>query len=259
MSEQGTTSLADVAVILTLLNDELGWRLSAVAQQRYCIALAALFPSTSSVTFVRRVLVNYHTDHVQVEAMRYATHAQHDAAWHAWMPQVLAILRSAGLGWPTEAAYDLEDLAQVARAELLRALPSYRYASRFSTWAHQVIVQSVRRYRRDLGALKRAGRPQSLEALPEIEIPIGSTIHPEAIAEARALLQMIDARLFTQPDRRLREIFRLWVVEDLRVEEIGRQVQLSASQVRALISHIRQILRDDPAIGTWLEPKDRVA
>lgn len=257
--EPGTTPPADVAAVLALLDDELGWGLSAAARRRYCIAIAAALPPDSTTALLRRALVNYHADHVLVDALQLAQHAQHDAAWRAWMPQVLAILRGAGLDWPTEAAYDLEDLAQVARAELLRALPSYRYASRFSTWAHQVIVQSVRRYRRDLGALKRAGRPQSLESLPEIEIPIGTAAHPEAIVAARALLRAIDARLAAQPDRRLREIFRLWAVEDQRVEEIGRHVCLSASQVRVLLGHIRQLLQSDPAIGTWLESEDRVA
>jgi RNA polymerase sigma factor (sigma-70 family) len=256
VSDRGSTPPADVASLLALLNDELGWGLTAAAQRQYCKAIAEVLPQRSAASYVCRVLINYHADHVLVHALRHSTHDQHDAAWRAWMPQALAILRHAGLTWIDDGAYDLDDLAQIALAELMRALPSYHYASRFSTWAHQVIVQSVRRYRRDLGALKRAGRPESLEALPELDIPVAPAEHPEAVADARVLLGIIDARLAAQPDRRLREIFRRWAVEDQRVEAIGRHVRLSASQVRVLIGHIRQMLRDDPAINTWLEPDD---
>lgn len=259
VSDRGTTPPADVATLLALLNDELGWGLGAATQRQYCSMIVQALPPGSAASFIRRVLVNYHADHVLVHALRHSEHAQHDAAWRAWMSQALAILRHAGLAWAADGAYDLDDLAQVALAELVRALPSYHYASRFSTWAHQVIVQSVIRYRRDQGALKRAGHPDSLEALPELDIPASQAEHPEVVADARVLLGTIDARLAAEPDGRLREIFRRWAVEDQRVEEIGRHIRLSASQVRVLIGYIRQILRADPAISTWLEPDDRVA
>lgn len=257
--ERQSDLAARCALVVAMLNDEQAWQLGAAERHAYTSALARLVPGSATADQLRQVALYYHLDHRQVQALAHTADAHHHEAWRAWVAQVLPILHHAGLAQTDDAAIDADDLAQIARAELIRALPSYRYASRFSTWAHQVIVQSVRRYRRDLGALKRAGRPQSLESLPEIEIPIGTAAHPEAIVAARALLRAIDARLAAQPDRRLREIFRLWAVEDQRVEEIGRHVCLSASQVRVLLGHIRQLLQSDPAIGTWLESEDRVA
>ncbi|MDQ2998922.1 MAG: sigma-70 family RNA polymerase sigma factor, partial [Chloroflexota bacterium] len=186
-----------------------------------------------------------------VQALLRREHAGHDAAWMVWFGHVLAILRHAGLAWSNDASIDLEDLAQVARAELARALPSFRYASRFSTWAHQVIVQSTQRYIRDRQALKRAGRPDSLEQLLAEEQPVIDKEQPDAEAEARVLAALIDTILSAQPDQRFAIIFRLWAQHDMRVEEIGQRVQLSPSQVRVLLKRIRELLQQHPSITTW--------
>src|SRR5262249_37742412 len=151
--------------------------------------------------------LHYHQDHALVQALLQHGHAQHDRAWNAWFGQVIPILRHAGLAWLDDAAIDLEDLAQAARAELARALPSFRYASRFSTWAHQVIVQSTQRFIRDRQALKRAGRPTSLEQTRVDDLPVRAADRPEAEAHARVLAALINDILIAQPDPRLAQIF----------------------------------------------------
>jgi RNA polymerase sigma factor (sigma-70 family) len=176
--------------------------------------------------------------------------------WTSWMAQVLLILRKAGLDWSSDMLFDGEDLAQIARIELVRAIASFHYASRFSTWAHQVIVRSVQRAIRDRQALKRAIRPASLDQLPHVDASIGDAEHPESAAAARVLAERIAAVLEEQADQRLARIFHLWAVADLRVEEIGKIVHLHPSRVRALLLQARQILRDAPEIQSWREDID---
>ena len=172
------------------------------------------------------------------------------------MGQVLAILRRAGLDWSDDQAIDIDDLAQVARMGLFKALPRYRYASRFSTWAYQVIIQCAQRYIRDLHAQKRAGRPQSLDQLPPVDTPIPPPEQPEHIVDAHMLMAHIDSVLATQPDPRLPAIFRLWAEEDQRVVTIGQHIQLSPSRVRALLHEIRVLLQQDPILQVWLTNSD---
>jgi RNA polymerase sigma factor (sigma-70 family) len=205
---------------------------------------------------LRKIIINYHADHALVEALRDRQHHRHEVVWTSWIAQVLPILRRAGLDWSSDLLFDSEDLAQIARAELVRAITSYHYASRFSTWAHQVIVQSVQRAIRDRHALKRAIRPDSLDQLPRVDASIGDAEHPESAAAARVLAERIAAVLEEQADQRLAQIFHLWAVADLRVEEIGKIVHLHPSRVRALLLQARQILRDAPEIQSWREDID---
>jgi RNA polymerase sigma factor (sigma-70 family) len=239
------------AMVVAALSVELDEGLNVEAQWEYSASLPQYLPENCSDSQLRAVALHYHLDHTLVQALLQREHAVHDAAWHLWMSQVMPILRHAGLAWSDDSAIDLEDLAQVARAELVQALPSFRYASRFSTWAYQVIVQSTQRYIRDRRALKRAGHPDSLERLEAEEQPVIDTERPDAEAEARVLAALIDSILGAQPDQRFTAIFRLWAQHDMRVEEIGQRVRLSPSQVRVLLKRIRQLLRQHPAITTW--------
>ncbi len=92
-----------------------------------------------------------------VAALRDARQAGHEQAWQQWMHQALLILRRAGLAWSSDQAVDSDDLAQIARAELVRALPSYRYQSRLFIWANRVVVQIARRHLRDSRRSKARG------------------------------------------------------------------------------------------------------
>ncbi|MBK9714778.1 MAG: sigma-70 family RNA polymerase sigma factor [Kouleothrix sp.] len=239
------------ATMVAALDRELGWQIDADERRAYSHTLAQLLPARCPDAQLRNVALCYHLDHRLVEALADRRHAGHDDGWLSWMAQVVPILRHAGLSWSNDAALSLDDLAQIARTELARALPSFRYGSRFSTWAHQVIAHSVRAALRDSQAQKRAGRPGPLDQPAVLDVAIDQDDQPETIAQGHLLAAQIDAILAAQPDKRLAEIFRLWAYGDLRVEEIGRRVRLSQSQVRLLLSRIREILQHDPSISAW--------
>lgn len=252
MEEYGELMMRCVAMV-AVLDAELGWQLDVENQHTYAHRLAALLPAHCSDMQLRTAIMCYHRDHGLVAALTDRLHAGHDDSWRLWMEQVMLILRHTGLSWSSDAALDIEDLAQIARAELARALPNYRYGSRFSTWAYQVIANSVRVALRAAQAQKRDGQPIQLDETVVQQVTLEPSHQPEVIAHGHVLAAQIDAILVGQPDARLAEIFRLWAYNDLRIEEIGKRVQLSDSQVRVLLKRIRAILQSNPSVSAWRE------
>jgi RNA polymerase sigma factor (sigma-70 family) len=235
-------------------NATLRWGLEPAACQRYADAITPCLAAAATADQIHDVVANYHADHQAVAALRDARQSGHEQAWREWMHQALLILRRAGLAWSSDQAIDSDDLAQIARAELVRALPSYRYQSRLYIWANRVVVQIARRHLRDSRRSKRAARPDSLDQLVEIEeAPPDAAHDTEAIVHTRQLYSLIMTILAEQADQRLGYLFHLWAVEDRRSAEIGALVQLHPSRVRALLQQIRQLLRDHPAIRAWQE------
>lgn len=248
---QPTSSLYERSLAsLTALNAEQAWRLTPAQCATRAAALAALLPADCDERYIRAALTHYHHDHELVTALCDHRHPDHDQAWHDWMPRAAMFLHRAGLTWSYDRAIDAEDLMQVARLALLQALPRFRYASSFSTWAYQVTVRSVRRHLRDQLAQKRAMQPVSLDAEPG-EAAIGAAEFPANEATARVLVEQILGLLSANAGRRQARIFWLWAVADLRVEEIAQQVGLSVPRVRALLGQARAYLRQHPAICEW--------
>jgi RNA polymerase sigma-70 factor (ECF subfamily) len=228
--------------------------LSDDEQKSYISALLPLLSDDVSDTRLRQTLIAYHADHALVESLRARGHMQSEANWNAWSKQVIAILQRAGLLWSSDFAVDSEDLAQIAQMELIRSLASFRYNSRFSTWAYQVVVRGVQRHLRNARAQKRAARPESLDQLPaDIEIKQDNLENPITLAEAHTLAEQIAAILTDYADQRLAQIFQLWANADLSAEEIGRRVKLSPSRVRTLLAQAREHLRQHPQIRAWLD------
>jgi RNA polymerase sigma factor (sigma-70 family) len=239
--------------IIERCNVELHWGLDQAARERYARALAYVADPETSAAQARVIAVNYHADHQQVLLLRDAHHPAHDGAWQAWAGQVLAVLRSADLAWSSDGAIDVEDLAQIGRAELARALPTFRYHSRFSSWAYRVVVQALHRHVRDSQASKRAIRPDSLDQLiASAQLP-ATDERPEQHAEARDLQRLVWQVLGSQQDKRLASMFELSALNDKRASEIGALMQLSPSRVRALLQHCRSLLQADPSIRAWIE------
>lgn len=247
---------ARFAQVINELNQTNGWGLDSVSCGRYCEALTALHPHGCAETLLGRVVVAYHLDHRLVRALADACQAEHEGAWLSWMPQVLAVLSHAGLAGLDDGSGDLEDLAQVARLELARSLPVYRYESRFSTWAFQVILRSARNELRGRKALKRVGYTTYLDGSTALDVPIAETEHPESVAAARLLAALANSVLTGQGDARLARIFRLWALEDRRVVEIGAQVGLSPARVRVLLGQIVSLLQQDVRIRGWRSDDD---
>lgn len=246
---------ARFAQALRELDQTHGWQLDAAAFARYCDALAALHPDGCVEPLLSRIVVAYHLDHALVCALAEPHHPDHQRAWLNWMPQVVAVLRSNGFAAYDDGASDLDDLAQIARLELAKSLHLYRYRSRFSTWAYQVIIRSAWNELRTRGASKRVAQTLSLEAAVAAELAIAESDHPESVAAARLLAALAATVLGDHADARLSKIFELWAVEDRRVVEIGAQVGLSQARVRALLSQIVELLRNDVRIRDWLSDK----
>jgi RNA polymerase sigma factor (sigma-70 family) len=254
-------SLALLGNVIRACNDELAWNLNEEHVQSYTTALARCLDPATPPDLLRAAAVNYHADHALVAAMRDALHPGHDSSWDGWMRQVLGVLRRAGVAWSDDPAIDLEDLAQVARAELARALPAYRFQSRFSSWAYRVVVQSAARQIRHARAEKRSARPDSLHQAPGVDALVATVADPELAAQGRLLAERVAAVLAAQPDRRLLSIFQQWALEERGTAEIGAVVRLHPSRVRALLAQARQALRADPVIQAWYagERRDEAA
>jgi RNA polymerase sigma factor (sigma-70 family) len=229
------------------------WGLSPAVRAHYALAVAGLCTSDATPADLNALVINYHLDHEVIEVLRNAAHSEHEPAWRVWMGQVVAILRAEGMAWSNDPTVDVEDLAQIARAEVVRALASYRYRSRASVWLYSVVARCIAKYIRDSRAQKRAQRPDSLyrqdgEVLPIVD---ERTEQPEAAARARLLLARIRAVLAAHPDGRLAAMFHLWAVEDRQVAEIGEHFGLHPSRVRALLKQAREALQQDDTIRDW--------
>lgn len=251
--EPGDPLGARCAAIVRCLAEEEAWRLSDEEQtalaERAC---AYLLPGSSNAQ-VRAVVSNVRRDAKVVESLRCGERLGHCEAWSEWLRQARAILRHAGLDWARDEAVDLDDLAQIALLELTRSLPSYRYASRFSTWAYQVITRGVQRHLRDLSAEKRVGDIDRGVDPTTLEIPVVEKELPECRALDRALVALVEDELKVAMGRRNAEVFLLWVREDLSAETIGRKVGLSVARVHAIIAKARSHLREQTMIQHWYE------
>lgn len=229
-----------------------GWSLEASVRERYATALAPLLVGLPEERW-QKVAANYHADHELVAALLSAGHPGHDDAWTRWCAQVVGVLRRSGRAGPQDGALDVDDIAQVARAALVEALPSYRYHSRLSTWAYSVIERAARDYHRAARARRRSGPTVSLDGLADSAHPAEADATHEQLARSRLLAERIAAVLATHPDRRLAIIFFLSAAEERSSAEIGAIVRLHESRVRALLKLARDLLRADPAIQAWAE------
>lgn len=232
-------------------NVALAWGLDAATIQAYAAAISECAADGADDDDLQLIAMHYHADHQHVAALYDAHRLDHADAWRHLVDQVITILRREGLGWSSDSAVAGEDLAQLACLELARALPGYRYQSRFTAWAYKVVVLRIRRYLRDSRREKRAARPDSLDQLGEYEAPAYPAESTETDVHARLLYELIQRILAEQPDRRLSTIFHLWAIEDRRTAEIGSLLGLHASRVRALLRQIRDLLHNDPAFQGW--------
>jgi RNA polymerase sigma factor (sigma-70 family) len=226
------------------------WALTAAQHTQYATALAQLADVQAPTAQMHTILNYYHHDHRAVEALRDKQHPDHAEQWQQWMAQVLKILRRERLDWASDVAVDLEDLAQIAVAELVRALPTYRYRSRFSVWVYSVAVLALRRYVRDSQRARRAERPVSLDQLTAHAEPFAPSMLDPAV-QGVLFYEQIQAVLAAHPDQRLAEIFHLAQIEDQRINDIGIRVQLHPSRVRVLLKQAQQLLAAHPTILAW--------
>jgi RNA polymerase sigma factor (sigma-70 family) len=239
------------------LNHEREWLLSPNDEQLLAASVLPYLPDECSEARLIQTVTAYYHDHQLVAALHHPNHADHNTAWEAWRSQVAAILRHANLLWSSDQAIDEDDLIQMACTELANALPKFRYASRFSTWARTVVVQRIQRHVRDSLARKRAQRPQSLDDDTVEMSAVLDTSEPIVTqAEASALSQMIESLLAAHPDQRLTTIYQLWIEQDQRIEDIGNLIHVHPSRIRQLIGHMRHFLREHAEFQAWLDAEN---
>lgn len=242
--------------LLMALCREQDWGLNQEEERRYLTTILRLVSVDSTDSQIMRTFKNYHLDHAQIDELSNHRHPNHNEAWSALQEIIMGALRHSGLSWTRDPAYDVKDLVQMAYLEVSHSLPSFRYASRATTWIYQICVQRIRRFLRDQHAEKRRGSPDSLEDMGEPPALISEYEHPDTEAETRAFHELIIEILSRQPDPRLARIFRLWLIEDMRIEDIGKQVDLAPSRIRALLAQARKILQSDPRIRSWYKDID---
>jgi RNA polymerase sigma factor (sigma-70 family) len=242
------------ARVVAALNDEMRWQLAAAEQQRYVDKLVTLKDlSPVSDTELRAIVTRYHSDHELVERLRDRQHPLHNESWQSWLNQVARFLQSNGFGRTSlMTTIDIEDLTQHACAEVAKALPSFQYGSRLSTWIFQVASRSVQRYLRDQRAKKRTVNQISLDLNPLLGQQSDESMLPESELDGRGLLELIVQRLSSLSDKRSREIFLLWAAHDQTTADIGKRVHLSPQRVRALVAEVRTLLQQDPELLAWL-------
>jgi RNA polymerase sigma factor (sigma-70 family) len=227
------------------------WHLTAAQELAYPQAIIAYLPEDCTDAQLQRIVWYYHLDHEEVRALCDAQHTQHQEAWQRWHTQVSHILRSVNLDWLSDVAVDLEDLTQLALDKMRQSIASYRFNSRFSTWAYTVIVRTAQHVIRKQRAAKRTATVVSLDSGTALSSPADQTTDPEAHASAKELTALINSVLAEHGGLRWVEIFQLWFHEDQRLVDIGRQVGLSPSRVSILLEHMRLLLRQHPALIEW--------
>lgn len=237
------------AEMIAFLSHEL--HLTPAQEAAYIQALVMYLPDRCTDAQLQRLVQCYHLDHQQVQALCDPQHGRYQEAWENWRTHVIRILRSADLDWLADAAIDLEDLTQIALAELNQSIGNYRFRSRLSTWAYTIIVRSGQHVIRERQAAKRAGQLVSLDDALAFAGPANQETDPEVGAGASELNALINAILQERGGPHWVIIFQLWVNQDQRLVDIGRQLGLSPSRVCVLLDQMRQLLRQHPALIEW--------
>ncbi len=233
------------------LNQRQGWDLSLETQQEYKVDLLRCLPEDVDDDKLRSIVVIYHEDHELVHALQNCSHIDNNLAWIEWMNKAAAFLQHAGLFWSRDVAVDADDLAQMALADLIGSINSFRYESHFSTWAYRVIVRSAQRHIRHLNAQKRNGITVSYEQLSETANDVES--HPDILVENALFVAFMVEVLKAEANNgeRLARIFQLWFDDKMSPEEIAKHMHLSASRVRSLLKYARSLLIRHAAIRDW--------
>lgn len=148
---------------------------------------------------------------------------------------------------------DAADMTQEAFVRLLRALRTYRFETKFTTWLYRLVVNVC------LDGLRRRGRPvESLDlAVDEskgwADEPISSEpwSRPEADVERRESAAELRAALAGLPSAQ-RLALTLYYFEDARYEEVAATMGLPLNTVK---SHIR---RGKERLAARLQPNQGV-
>lgn len=124
-----------------------------------------------------------------------------------------------------------QDYAQEAWIRAIRALPTFRGASRFSTWIHRIAVNSA------LQALRKAETRQKREA------PMPETIAVAPAGGDALLGQRLESALDHLPIR-MRKVLILHDVEGYTHDEIGELLGVASGTSKSQLFKARAKMRD---------------
>jgi RNA polymerase sigma-70 factor (ECF subfamily) len=143
-----------------------------------------------------------------------------------YAPRVFAVVRR--IAGDDELA---QDYAQEAWIRAIRALPSFRGDSRFSTWLHRIAVNAA------LQALRRAETRRKREAPFPAEIPVGPR------GGDTLLQRRLERALDTLPEG-MRRVLILHDVEGYTHEEIGDALGVTAGTSKSQLFKARAKMRE---------------
>ena len=149
------------------------------------------------------------------------------ALWTRHAPHIDVVVRRM-VGHDADLA---SDVAQEVWIQIFRALPSFRGAAQFGTWAHRIAVN------RTLNALRRTRRSASIEV--EVEDDVAS-VEPEA---ERALLASSIEEAANKLAPGARTVFLLHDVEGYTHEEIAAELGITAGGSKSQLFKARARLR----------------
>ena len=140
---------------------------------------------------------------------------------------------------------EAEDIAQDTFLKAFRALPNFRFESRFSTWLEQIAINEGRmRLRR-----QRTHKSESLnedESEEEYYIPLLLSDWREIPSEAlerKQVRQMLEQALLQLPDT-YREVIVLRDLEEFSIAETAQMLGLTITNVKTRLLRARLKLRD---------------
>ncbi len=137
----------------------------------------------------------------------------------------------AALGVPRD---EREDAAQDVFVAVYRSLAHFRGEAQLSTWIYRIASRHAAR----MGRRRRAR--EMLGSLIQLESPPPATIDP---SERAAHVDMLD-RMLARLNPKKREVFVLFEVEGLPVEEIARVTKCPRNTVWSRLHHARlELLR----------------
>lgn len=132
--------------------------------------------------------------------------------------------------------YDREDLYQEIFLRCYKAIRSFRYQSKFSTWLYRVALNCCIDYMK---------RNPVLEPL-ESELSGNSALNEDERAKLRAIQVAL-----TKLSRKQRICFHMFYVEEWSTEEIANMLNLSEGSVKSHLNRSRQKIRSHQRVWIW--------
>ena len=148
------------------------------------------------------------------------------ALYERYAPRVFAVVRR--FAGDEDLA---QDYAQEAWIRALRALPTFRGDSRFSTWLHRIAVNSA------LQATRTGENRRKREVTSEVDKPV-----PPAEGDA-LLLQQLEGALDRLPEG-MRRVLVLHDVEGYTHDEISEVLGVTAGTSKSQLSKARAKMRE---------------